>query len=160
MKIKIIILGILLSLSMIHTQSNDTVATIEVVDNRAEIIDNYYKERNMPLEGYGLKMVEVADKYNLDWRLLPAITIRETSGGKYMCKNPKAQNNPFGWGSCKIGFESIDNSIDTVAYKLSTLPVYKGKSTSEILYYYNGTVVKTYPEEVLRIMDSLQKIPL
>lgn len=159
MKIKIIILGILLSLLIIYTQFNDTI-TYSKEDNRAEIIDNYYKERNMPLYGYGSKMVEIADKYNLDWRLLPAISIRETSGGKYMCKSPKAQNNPFGWGSCKIGFDSINMSIEIVGYKLSTLQVYKGKSTSKILYHYNGTVVKTYPQEVITIMNSLEKIPL
>lgn len=154
MKIKILILSILLSLLIVFIQFNDTVVDVEVEDVRAEIIDNYFKEHNMPLYGYGSVMVEVADKYGLDWRLLPAISVRETSGGKYMCKNINAHNNPFGWGSCRIGFDSINVAIETVGYKLSTLPVYKDKTTYQKLYYYNGTVVPTYPEEVIKIMEG------
>lgn len=127
----------------------------KVEPNRSEIIDTYFKERNMPLEGYGEKMVEVASTYNLDWRLLPAIAIRETSGGKHLCKNPKAPNNPFGWGSCKIGFKSFDEAIETVGYKLSELNIYKDKTTEQKLYHYNGTIVPSYPDEVLDIMEKL-----
>lgn len=123
---------------------------VVVVDDRAVKIDNYFKERNMPLEGYGKKMVEVADANGLDWRLLPAISIRESSGGKQMC-----ENNPFGWGSCKITFKSLDEAIETVGYKLANLPVYKGKTTEQKLYYYNGTVIATYPAEVLAIMTKI-----
>ena len=140
----------------VFAKSHETYVSNEVVDKRIEIIDNYYKSRNMPLEGYGKKMVEVADANGLDWRLLPAISIRETSGGKNLCKNPKAGFNPFGWGSCKIGFESFDKAIEVVGYKLATMSVYKGKTTERKLYYYNGTVVPTYPKEVLAIMESIK----
>jgi len=157
MKKQILILVlILISVIGIYMLKPKDYEVIQVVDNRAEIIDNYYKERNMPLQGYGGKMVEIADLYGLDWRLLPAISIRETSGGKYMCKNPKAQNNPFGWGSCKIGFDSIDRAIETVGYKLKNLPIYQGKDTTQILYHYNGTVIPTYPSEVLAIMETIK----
>lgn len=139
---------------IVKSQTKDTI--VEARDNRAEIIDNYYKARNMPLQGYGQKMVEIADTYGLDWRLLPAISIRETFGGKHMCKNIKAQNNPFGWGSCKIGFYSIDRAIETVGYKLVNLSVYQDKTTEQKLYHYNGTVIKTYPAEVLAIMETIK----
>lgn len=127
---------------------------VVVVDPRPEKIDNYFKQRNMPLQGYGKKMVEVADKHGLDWRLLPAISIRESSGGKHMCAN-----NPFGWGSCRITFDNLDQAIETVGYKLENLPVYKGKTTERKLYYYNGTVVPTYPQEVLDIMSKIEVTP-
>ena len=157
MKKQILILVlILISVIGIYMLKPKDYEVIQVVDNRAEIIDNYYKARNMPLQGYGGKMIEIADLYGLDWRLLPAISIRETSGGKYMCKNPKAQNNPFGWGSCKIGFDSIDRAIETVGYKLKFLPIYQGKDTTQILYHYNGTVIPTYPSEVLAIMETIK----
>ena len=95
-------------------------------------------------------MIEIADKYNLDWRLLPAISVRESSGGKQMCKN-----NPFGWGSCKITFNSLNEAIEIVGYKLFNLPVYKDKTTERKLYYYNGTVLPSYPSEVIAIMNSI-----
>lgn len=125
---------------------------VEVIDTRISAIDSYFKQRNMPLEGYGKKMVEVADKYELDWRLLPAISVRESSGGRHMC-----QNNPFGWGSCKIVFSSLDEAIETVGFKLANLKVYKGKTTEMKLYYYNGTVLPSYPAEVLAIMEKFVK---
>lgn len=125
--------------------------SVVVVDTRVQQVENYFRQRKMPLLPYAKKMVEVADKNGLDWRLLPAISVRESSGGLHMCKN-----NPFGWGSCKIGFKSIDESIDVVGYKLANLPVYKGKTTERKLYYYNGTVIKAYPAEVIAIMNKIK----
>lgn len=129
---------------------NEPLSEEKIQDVRAQKIDNYFRERNMPLEGYGKRMVEVAEKNGLDWRLLPAISIRESSGGKQMCKN-----NPFGWGSCQIIFSSLNEAIDTVGYKLNNLPVYKNKTTKQKLYYYNGTVVTSYPDEVIVIMNKI-----
>lgn len=150
------IIAIAILSTMAIDNKKDVPVIVKEVDNRPEIIDNYFKARNMPLEGYGQKMVEIADTYKLDWRLLPAISIRETSGGKHLCKNPKAPNNPFGWGSCRIGFESINKAIETVGYKLANLSVYKDKTTQRKLYHYNGTVVPTYPAEVLAIMETIK----
>lgn len=153
MKKKILIGLVLVSITMsslfIIKLTKEEEKQVQVIDVRPQLIDNYYKERGMPLEGYGKKMVEVADKYGLDWRLLPAISIRESSGGLHMCKN-----NPFGWGSCKITFNSLDEAIETVSYKLANLPVYKDKTTERKLYYYNGTVLPTYPAEVISIMNK------
>ena len=70
---------------------------------KAEAIDNYFKTYDMPLVGTGAKMVEEAEKNDLDWRLLPAIAVRESTGGKSACQ--KATFNAFGWGSCKISFK-------------------------------------------------------
>lgn len=141
-----------------QTKAIEESVEVNSVDNRAELIDMYFKEHNMPLYGYGKKMVEVSDLNGLDWRLLAAISIRETTGGKNLCKNPKAQNNPFGWGSCRIGFKSIDEAVETVGYKLNNLPVYKGKTTLKKLYYYNGTVIPEYPGQVIQIMNTIKPL--
>jgi hypothetical protein len=121
---------------------------------RAEKIDTYFKERSMPLFGYGEKMVSVAEDVGIDWRLLPAIAIRESSGGKYACGH-----NPFGWGSCKISFKNYNEAIETLGRNLGgknpkTSTYYSG-STERKLYYYNGTVVPTYTQEVLNIMENI-----
>lgn len=158
-KILILVASLIIIITSVLMLKNVNATEPEsVIDNRVLIIDEYYKERDMPLYGYGSKIIEVADKYSLDWRLLAAISIRETSGGKHMCKNIKAQNNPFGWGSCKIGFKSIEESIEVVGFKLGNLPVYKGKTTRQKLYHYNGTVVPTYPDEVITIMNNIKTL--
>ncbi len=122
------------------------------IDDRAERIDAYFKKYNMPLEGYGASFVSVADGCGLDWRLLPAIAIRESSGGKRM-----QFNNPFGWGGARIPFEDIDHAISEVGRNLcgdnpKTARYYSTPSIQKKLYYYNGTVIPSYPKEVMWIM--------
>lgn len=124
------------------------------VDTRPDRLEVYFTARNMPIAGHGDTFIEVADHYDIDWRLLPAIAIRESSGGKRMMNN-----NPFGWGSAKIPFESIDDAIWGVGKNISgnntsTAKWYSTTSTYKKLYYYNGTVMPTYPDEVMWIMEQ------
>lgn len=108
----------------------------------------------MLLAGYGAKFVGVADQCDLDWRLLPAIAVKESSGGKQACGN-----NPFGWASCRQDFESIEKAIEVVGFNLcgfdpKTASYYKNKTTYEKLWSYNGVANPNYPNEVLKIMDE------
>ncbi|MEK7624772.1 MAG: hypothetical protein AAB467_00300 [Patescibacteria group bacterium] len=123
--------------------------------DRAERIDNYFQKRGMPLAGNGEIFVRVAEKCNIDWRLLPAIGVRESSGGLHM-----QYNNPFGWGSAKIKFYNFEDAIETVSDNLcgfnpGTARYYKDQTTMKRLWYYNGTVMPSYPEEVVDIMDAI-----
>ena len=139
------------------------VATTTQVDPtlklEADAIDAYFANHDMPLEGTGLKMAKAADDNDIDWRLLPAIAVRESTGGKNDCK--KAENNPFGWGSCKISFDSIDDAIETVATNLggnnpNTFKHYDNKTTKQILHAYNPpSIVPRYAEQVMAIMKDI-----
>lgn len=129
-------------------------------DARIAKINKYYADRSMPLAGHAEEFVKIAERYNLDWRLLPAIAVRESSGGKNAC-----YNNPFGWGSCKIKFSTYEQAIDAVGKNLGgfnpkTSSYYANKTNLQKLYYYNGTVVPSYPREVLAIMDRIDNIQL
>jgi len=132
---------------------------------RAEAIDAYFRKYKMPLLGTGEKMVEEAEKYDLDWRLLPAIAVRESTGGIHACK--KAQYNPFGWGSCKISFNSYEHAIEVVARNLggenpNTAKHYNGKDTKAILLAYNPpSIVPRYATQVISIMNRIgeKKLP-
>jgi hypothetical protein len=125
----------------------------------ADAIDTYFAAHDMPLEGMGLKMAQVADDNDLDWRLLPAIAVRESTGGKNDCK--KAENNSFGWGSCKISFNSVEDAIETVAENLggnnpNTSQHYDNKTTKQILHAYNPpSIVPRYAEQVMAIMNAI-----
>lgn len=139
----------------IFAQAEATPAPKEV-DTRAQRIEAYFGKWNLPLAEHSEFLVEMADKYNLDWRLLPAIGMRETTGGKFAC-----YNNPFGWGSCKIKFDTFEEAIETLARNLAgenprTEMYYKDKTTEEKLHFYNGTVIKTYVREVVKIMDRIE----
>ena len=133
---------------------------------QAEAIDNYFKARNLPLEGTGMKMATEAKKYDLDYRLMPAIAMIETTGGKNLCKSLKSSNNknPFGWGSCKIGFSSFDKAIEVIAMNISgnnpnTAHHYGShKTTKELLETYNPPRIKPgYAAKVMKVMDIIGK---
>jgi hypothetical protein len=131
----------------------------KILKAKVEAIDAYFAEHDMPLEGTGVKMVEEAEKNGLDWRLLPAIAIRESTGGKNDCK--KALNNAFGWGSCKISFKSNEEAIEVVAKNLggnnpNTAKHYNNKTSKEILQAYNPpSVIPHYADQVMSIMDKI-----
>lgn len=135
----------------------DGSSTSAIQENRASKIDAYFAKRNMPLAGYGAKMIVEAEKNDIDWRLLPAIAIKESTGGKFACGY-----NPFGWGSCKLKFKSFDDAIETVARNLggnnpNTEQYYKDKTLIEKLHHYNNSVVPTYTAEILEFMDLIEK---
>lgn len=150
-----------LNLFVFNQTISDEEKEAQIKQRKAEAIDSYFESRNMPLSGYGMKMIEEAEKNNLDWRLIPAISVIETTGGKFMCKNPKAPNNPFGWGSCKFGFESIDIAIETIAKNLGgnnpkTAKFYAGKDIEGILKSYNPpSVVPDYSTKVMKVMELI-----
>lgn len=112
----------------------------------------------MPLAGTGKEMVAAADKYGIDWRLLPAIAVRESSGGKEACGK-----NPFGWGSCKKGigeFKTWGEAIDKVGWNLGgwnprTAPYYSGGTEAKLKAYNPPSIVPEYAAQVMKIMDAI-----
>lgn len=159
-----LVLPILVALAVFATKTTPVVAPVAsdsspsrplTPDERPARINRYFAERNMPLAGYGAKFIEAADLCGLDWRLLPAIAVRESSGGKQACGN-----NPFGWASCRADFESVDEAIEIVGANLCgfnprTKFYYKNKTTYKKLWNYNGVVKPKYPDEVFEIMEQL-----
>ncbi len=142
---------------MTNNQAIDPeVALQEIRVQKAKAIDAYFEARNMPLKGMGMKMVQEAEKNDLDWRLIAAISVRESSGGKEMF----AENNPVGWGN-KVKFDSFDHAIETVSRNLGgnnpkTAHHYDNKTTIQILRAYNPpSIVRLYAEEVVSIMNTI-----
>lgn len=138
-----------------------------ILKKQGEAIDAYFAKYDAPLEGYGKKFATEAKENGLDWRLLAAISMRESTGGKQACK--KVPNSVFGYGSCKMSFKSIDASIEIVSASLggnnpNTSHHYQGKTTSEILRKYNS-VIPNYPKQVQKIMsmidtDGIVEVPI
>ena len=143
--------------------SESVITTQEKEDlkKQAEYVDKFFAQYDAPLEGYGMKFVVEAKKNGIDYRLLPAIAMRETTGGKQACKNPKAPNNNFGWSSCKMGFDSIDKSIEhiskTLAGKNPNVKHYKdGMTNDQILKKYNpDSIIPGYSKQVIRLMKAI-----
>ncbi len=146
-------------LTMNNSEDAEAKLAEEARAKKAQAIDAYFKKYDMPLVGTGMKMVLEAEKNDIDWRLLPAIAVRESTGGKFACK--KVTNSFFGWGSCKINFQSRDHAIEVVAKNLggnnpNTDHFYAGKTVKEILQKYNPpSIVPEYAPQVMKIMDTI-----
>ena len=130
------------------TTNTSTIVDGLTQEQRAAKIDAFFTLRdNSPLEGEGMTFVKAADAYGIDWRLLPAIATIESNGGQMPCKNKVAQNNLYGFGSCKIGFKSNEEAIDTISKNLaglnpSTEAAYKDKTLNQVLDAYNPPSVR------------------
>jgi hypothetical protein len=137
--------------SVITTQED------QIRQERAKKIDEFLESYDSPLVGYGMKFVTEAEKNDIDWRLLVAIAGRESTFARHACK--KATNSFLGYGSCKMNFKSVDESIERVSAAVGgnhppTAHYYGGKNTLQILRKYNS-VIPNYPHEVVRIMKMI-----
>ena len=144
-------------------EENSVITTPEEVarKEKADAIDAYFAKIDAPLQGYGMKFVIEAEKNGLDWRLLPSIAMRETTGGKFACKNPNAPNNNFGWWSCKKGFNSVDESIEYISRMLGGDSKYyhENMTSEQILKKYNPDhIVLGYSKQVIKIMKTIGPI--
>ena len=139
---------------------------------QARKVELYYLDQktDMPMADYAYQFVVAADKYDLDYTLMPAIARFETSGGRNLCKSEEGANNPFGFGSCKMSFDSFEHAFDHVAYSLSgenpRTEIYADKSIEEKLLIYNPPTVKGilpgYHKHILKAIDEIksQKIEI
>ncbi|MGD9129120.1 MAG: hypothetical protein PVJ09_01355 [Candidatus Woesebacteria bacterium] len=107
---------------------------IESDDARAIIVANFLKRYNSPLkpyEHYGRVLVEIADKYEIDFRLLPAIMMQESN----LCKKaPAGSYNCLGFGIHEKGtltFNSYEESFDRAARELKKYYIDQGRLTTE-----------------------------
>lgn len=110
-------------------------------------IQNFYARWNAPLAAHADYMVQVADQFGLDYRLLPAISIVESSGGKYCFKS----YNPFGWG--KKGFANFDEAIYTVGYGLAN--GYRTSNPFAIAPKYNPVTPDSWGTKVNGLMNQI-----
>jgi len=97
----------------INVQKITQEATI--VDGRVANLKAFFRKYNSPLYDYAQKIVEESDKYQFDYRLLPAIAMQESN----LCRViPDNSYNCWGWGiygTTVTRFESYDEAIETVA---------------------------------------------
>lgn len=84
-------------------------------DNRGERLKKYLQSYNSPLAPYSFFIVKTADRYSLDWKLIPAISGLESSFGKRI---PYNSFNAYGWDSGRYYFEDWQDGIEIVSKAL------------------------------------------
>lgn len=107
---------------------------IKTADARVEIIRSFLERHNSPLtphEHYAKELVAAADRYSLDYRLLPAIMMQESN----LCKASKPElKNCLGFGihaRGELGFETYEAGFDRAARELKANYIDIGLVTPE-----------------------------
>lgn len=102
---------------------------IEKADGRSILIGSFFKDYKSILSDHSQVFVDVADKYNLDYRLLPAIAMQESNGGRKVIKD---SYNPFGYGiygDLVIRFKGWEEAIEQVGRALKEDYLSQGLTT-------------------------------
>jgi hypothetical protein len=99
---------------------------VQITDMRPFYVANFLK--NTRLEPYSHYMVEVSDKYGLDYRLIPAIAMKESGAGNAI---PQTSYNAWGFENGKTQFDSWETAIDKVGKTLKERYVDKGLVTPD-----------------------------
>lgn len=96
------------------------------IDPRVDKLEKFLKNYNSPLADKAGYFVMIADNFNMDYRLVPAISGIESTFGKRI---PYNSFNAYGWGNGKSIFDSWEESIFVVSKTLSEKYIAKGLDT-------------------------------
>lgn len=109
----------------------EMTADVKLVDGRSAALRRYLRSIDSPLFDYADILVEEADKYGYDYRLLAAIAMQESTGCKRI---PPDSHNCWGWGiygDTVTTFDSYEEAIRTVSQGIKTGYIDRGLVTTE-----------------------------
>jgi hypothetical protein len=122
-------------------------------DPRVARLQKFFAKLHCPVKDFASDFVTAADENNLDWRLLPSISVVESGGGK-ACRH----NNIFGWNQGESAFSSIRACIHEVASRIGNSPLYRRHAdvTGKLRIYnkHDG-----YAASVVALMERISPAP-
>ena len=131
-------------------------------DTRAQKINAIFKSYNCPLEGMGEVFVREADKNDIPWWLVAAVSFQESGCGKITpTVDGKESYNAWGWGVYGDTTHSFDNwarGVETVSKYFSTKFYSKGvNDVCEIMKTYTPPSNGSWCEGVKHFGDLIQE---
>lgn len=126
--------------------------------DREGTLKAYLEKHNSILAEHAETFVNVADKYGMDYRIMPAISgVESTFAKQYIPET----HNPFGWGSGYIYYTSFDEAIEALGKGLYNGYVSKGRDTVEkIAPVYNPPHPDTWARNVNYFMGQISETAL
>jgi hypothetical protein len=139
------------------TQNGISGNVIEEQNSKAENVRVFLAKYNSPLEPFAVDVVNAAEEYGLDYRLIPAIAMKEST----LCKKiPLDSNNCWGfgiYGGKVTRFSSYKEGIYTVSKALATRYRAKGLVTpQEIMTMYTPSSDGSWARDVSLFMSQIQ----
>ncbi|MBI2065979.1 glucosaminidase domain-containing protein [Candidatus Woesebacteria bacterium] len=126
-------------------------------DYRIEILRAYLTKHNSPLAEYADEFVLTADKYNIDWRLVPAISGVESTFGKRI---PANSYNAYGWANGEYRFKSWEDSIEIVTKTLREKYIDRGAPSIAKIARRYAPPSSTWAGKVKFFMRKIDSLPL
>jgi len=131
--------------------------SVGIADARSLIVKNYLERWNSPMSHLSDFIVQMADKYSLDFRLVTAISQQESNVCKII---PPDSYNCWGWGihsKGSLGFSSYEEGIETVSKGLREEYLNKGYNTvEEIMSKYTPSSNGSWANGVNTFMSDMQ----
>lgn len=127
-------------------------------DARPYLVENFLTGYHSPMAGNGELIVQLADKYKIDWRLVPAIAFQESNLGRVM---PKHSFNAWGWAiytgkDSGASFSSWPDAIDKVTRGLARDYYGRGlKTPTQIQTRYTPDSNGSWAKGVQEAMDEI-----
>ena len=126
-------------------------------DYRVIILKKYLESHNSPLSESAPHFVRYADKYGLDWRMVPAISGVESTFGKRI---PKNSYNAYGWANGNYSFESWEDSIEIVSKTLREKYYNRGATTLNQIARRYAPPSSTWAWKVEFFMNEIDEFPM
>jgi len=132
-------------------------ADLKSADPRIANLKRFFRKYNSPLYDHAEVVVNTADKFDFDYRLLPAIAMQESG----LCRViPNDSHNCWGWGiygTTVTRFESYPVAIETVSKGIKTHYIDKGLSTPEqIMAKYTPSSNGSWARGVNQFINALE----
>lgn len=127
---------------------------VKIDDLRPIKIQNFLK--GTPLVSYSDYMVEMSDKYGIDYRFIPAIAMKESGAGRAI---PEGSFNAWGFENGRTRFASWESAIEAVAKTLRYRYIDKGLTTpDEIMPVYAPPAMENGGGWATAVNDYLAKM--
>lgn len=126
-------------------------------DPRVTTLRKYLTSHKSPLADYADEFVATADKYDLDWRLVPAISGVESTFGKNI---PKNSYNAYGWANGNYSFASWEDSIEVVSKTLRTKYIDRGAPSINKIARRYAPPSSSWAWKVKFFMSKIEPMPI
>lgn len=137
------------------SNTNTLSDSISEQDGRVSEVYTFLTSYNSPLSQYADLIVTTADKYGIDFRLLPAIGMQESGA---CLKEITGTHNCWGYGiyGKKVtSFDSYEQAIDTISRYFSKKKASGIDTLDELGAIYNPTNHNKWKENVASFMAEL-----
>ena len=139
------------------SSSSNFSGNIILKEGRIEMVRQFLAKYNSPLEPHAEFIVQTADNYEMDFRLIPAIAMQESN----LCKKiPIDSHNCWGfgiYGGKVTRFENYPQAIETVTKTLATKYRDRGLITPEqIMSMYTPSSNGSWARSVNHFMEKMQ----